>query len=335
MLGAAGAPLAVAELGDVAENAGPGAAARGLHGGEAVHGKHQGDIERHGLHKIQLQALAVGVGPLVQVALHGAVRVGDDFAVLLPGEAQDRCGVLHVFQKVQDQLLAVSPADEVDLGTLELHPVGVERGENAPESHLDAGGGGADLPCKDFSVRVAGSAQKTQTDQIGLPFEDLFDDDGVGGLGVGLVEHDAFVALHFEHGGEGHDAQGRKTHDLEIAVGGAGTLLDGVELGVADVDQNDFRHELYYITISSIMIVRNALLTGVLLLAGCGGGKLLIAGRIMVSFDPDVTEAAGARIIENNGLVRVHGSGRALRRGRPVARAPQTHPRSGKRQAVL
>ena len=49
------------------------------------------------------------------------------------------------------------------------------------------------------------------------------------------------------------------------------------------------------------MIVRTALLT-VLFLAGCGGKRALVPGRIVVGFETGMTESAGARIIENNGL---------------------------------
>ena len=36
-------------------------------------------------------------------------------------------------------------------------------------------------------------------------------------------------------------------------------------------------------------------------LCGCGG-KVLVPGRITVGFDPDVTQDAAERIVENNGL---------------------------------
>ena len=50
-----------------------------------------------------------------------------------------------------------------------------------------------------------------------------------------------------------------------------------------------------------------ALLVTALLWAGCGG-KALVPGRITVGFDPDVTQDAAERIVENNGLSPIDGN---------------------------
>ena len=63
------------------------------------------------------------------------------------------------------------------------------------------------------------------------------------------------------------------------------------------------------------MIGSTVLLACALLLGGCGGGRTLVPGRIVVSFDADVTEPAGARIIENNGLSVIGGGDCVKSRG--------------------
>ena len=121
------APLALVEDRDVAEDAGPGAAARGLHGGEALEREHGRHVEGHRLHEVEVQALAVRERPLVEVAVERAVRVVPELAVrLLPGHARDRAGIVEALEEIEDELLAVAAADEVDLGALELDELGVE-----------------------------------------------------------------------------------------------------------------------------------------------------------------------------------------------------------------
>ena len=71
-----------------------------------------------------------------------------------------------------------------------------------------------------------------------LPF-DLFDDDLVRRLRIGLIEHHTFVAGVLEHGGKRHDADGRESHHSNIAVLGASFCREGIELWIADVDQKD------------------------------------------------------------------------------------------------
>src|SRR5204863_5720170 len=103
----------------------------------------------HGLYKIQPDALAVREAPLVEIALQHAVRVVLDLAVLLPGHAGHGRRILEPLEEVQEQLLAVAAADEIDLGHLHLDELGVERREDAAERDLDLGIGRPELPGED------------------------------------------------------------------------------------------------------------------------------------------------------------------------------------------
>ncbi len=85
--------------------------------------------------------------------------------------------------------------------------------------------------------------KKAQPDQRGLLLANLLDDDLVGRFGIGLVEHHALVAGALEHRRERHDADRRKPHDADIAVGGARRCRQRIELWIADVDQED-THEM-------------------------------------------------------------------------------------------
>ena len=115
-----GAPLAFVEDRDVAEHARPRTAARGLHRREAIERQDGRNVERHRLDEIERQALAVGEGPLVEVARQRPVRVVAERAVLLlPGDASDRVGIVQALEQVDDELLAVAAADEVDFRALQ------------------------------------------------------------------------------------------------------------------------------------------------------------------------------------------------------------------------
>ena len=98
MLGTPRAPLAFVEDRNVAEHAGPGAASRGLHGREPLHREHRRHIERHRFDKIERQALAIGKGPLIEMAFHRPVRILHDLAVLGPGQPGDIGWVINSFE---------------------------------------------------------------------------------------------------------------------------------------------------------------------------------------------------------------------------------------------
>ncbi len=61
--------------------------------------------------------------------------------------------------------------------------------------------------------------------------------DLVGCFGIGLIEHHALVAGAFDHRGERHDPDRRKTHHPDIAVLGAGRGRQRIKLGVAYMDK--------------------------------------------------------------------------------------------------
>ena len=88
-------------------------------------------------------------------------------------------------------------------------------------------------------MRITRRAQETQADEIGALLANLFDDRFVGCFGIGLVEHEAFVTGAFDDGGKGHNADRRKTHDTDIAIGGALGGGQRIKLRIADVDQED------------------------------------------------------------------------------------------------
>ena len=231
-------PLAFVEDRDVAEHTGPRTAARRLHRGEAIQRQHGRDVERHRLDEVERQALAVGEGPLVEVARQRPVRVVAERAVLLlPGDAGHRVGIVQVLEQVDDELLAVAAAHEVDFRALRLDQRRVQRREHPAERQLDGGIGRAQLPREDLGVGIARGRQEAHADEIRLLPPHLVDDDGVGRVGIGLIEHRDLVAGALEHRGEGHDADRWKSHDLPPAVRGPRLPWDGVELRIANVDQ--------------------------------------------------------------------------------------------------
>ena len=233
-------PLALVEDRDVAEHAGPGTAARRLHRGEAIQRQHGRDIERHRLDEVERQALAVGEGPLVEIARQRPVRVVAERAVLfLPRDASHRVGIVQALEQIDDELLAVAPAHEVDFRALRLDQWRVQRREHAAERQLDVGIGRTQLPREDLGVGIARGRQKAHADEVRLLPPQLVDDDGVGGVGIGLIEHRDLVAGALEHRGEGHDADRRKSHDLQTAVRRPSAPWDGVKLRIANVDQED------------------------------------------------------------------------------------------------
>ncbi len=237
-------PLALVEDRDVAEHARPRTAARRLHRGEAIQRQHGRDIERHRLDEVERQALAVGKGPLVEIARQRPVRVVAEGAVLLlPGDASHRVGIVQVLEQVDDELLAVAPAHEVDFLALRLDQWRVQRREHPAERQLDVGIGRAQLPRQDLGVGIARGRQEAHADEVRLLPPQLVDDDRVRRVGIGLIEHRDLVAGALEHRGEGHDADRWKSHDLQAAVRRPRLPWDGVKLRIANVDQEG-SHEL-------------------------------------------------------------------------------------------
>ena len=104
-----------------------------------------------------------------------------------------------MIDQVEDQLLAVAAADEVDFRALLLDERGVERGEDASEGELHAGIGGANLAREDLCVGIAGGGQEAEPDQSRTLAADLVEDYVVRRLGIRLVEHHAVVTGAFEH----------------------------------------------------------------------------------------------------------------------------------------
>jgi hypothetical protein len=179
------APLALVEDGDVAEDAGPGTAPRGLHGREAVQGEHGRHVEGHRLHEVEVQALPVRDRPLVQVAGQGRLSLCRRLPWrVLPRHAQDRRGVGQVLEEVQDELLAVAPADEVHLGHLHLTSCAIEAGEDAADTRSSTSARRADLARQDLGVGVARGREEAQPDQVRLLPLDLPHDEVVGRLGL-------------------------------------------------------------------------------------------------------------------------------------------------------
>jgi hypothetical protein len=240
VLRAARAPLALVEDRDVAEDAGPGAAARGLHGREALQREDGGHVEGHRLDEVQAEALAVRERPLVEVAGQGPVVVVAEPAFrVAPGDAQDAGGIVERREQVEDELLAIPAAHEVHLGTLELDQLRVQAGEDAAKGDPDPRVRRADLARQDLRVRVAGGGEEAQPDQVRLEARDLAQDDVVGRPRVGLIEHQALVPGPLQHRRQGHDADGREAHDLDAPVPPPPLGWDGVELRIADVDEDD------------------------------------------------------------------------------------------------
>ena len=135
---AARAPLALVEDRDVAEHARPRAAARGLHGREALEREHRRHVERHRLDEVERQALAVGERPLVEVARPaGGSGCG---AACRPSPARSRrprCPGSS--SRSSRSRISCSPSPRQTKSTsghCSLTSCGVERGEDAAEGEL-------------------------------------------------------------------------------------------------------------------------------------------------------------------------------------------------------
>ena len=239
VLRSAGAPLAFVEDRDVAEHARPRTAARGLHRREPLHRQDRGHVERHRFDEVEGQALAVGERPLVESAVQRPVGVVGYRAVSCPRHPRDGLRSFQAFDEVQQKLLAVAAADEVDLRALLLDEPRVQRGEHAAEREGHRGVGGADLPREDLGVRVARGAQETEADEPRALAPDLLDDDVVRRGRIGLIEHHALMPGSLEDRRQRHDADGREAHHPHVAVRGARGGRQRVELRIADVDQED------------------------------------------------------------------------------------------------
>ena len=240
VLGTARAPLALVEDRDVAEDAGPRAAARGLHGREALARQDDRHVERHGLDEVERQTLAVRERPLVEVAVEHPRRVLAHRARrVLPRHAHHAGRIVEPLDEIEDQLLTVAAADEVHFGHLALDVLGVQRREHAAEGELDIGSGHAQLAREDLGVRIARRREKAHPDEIRLPPEHFRHDDVVRRLGIGLVEEEDLVPRALQDRGERHDADRRKPHDLKPAVLAADVSGNRVELRIADVDEHD------------------------------------------------------------------------------------------------
>src|SRR4029077_20580464 len=120
VLGTSRAPLAFIEDRDVAKYAGPRTASGGLHRREPLHREHRGHVERHRLYKIERKAFAIGERPLIQMALHWPAGVLHDLAVLRPGQSSDMGRIVEPFEEIEEQLLAISLADEIHFRTLQF-----------------------------------------------------------------------------------------------------------------------------------------------------------------------------------------------------------------------
>ena len=199
VLRTAGTPLPLVEDRNIAEDAGPGASARGLHGREPLHGQDGRHIERHGFDEVQRQALPIGKRPLIKVALHRSVGVGDHMTILRPGESRDVGQIVHTLDEIKDELLPVPAADKVYFRALVLDQLSIEADKHPSERQLHLCIGGADLASEDLRVRVAGCAEETQADEGGLPPIDFLNDDLIGCLRIRLVEHHTLVACALQH----------------------------------------------------------------------------------------------------------------------------------------
>ena len=142
-----------------------------------------------------------------------------------------------MLEQVDDELLAVTAAHEVDFLALRLDQRRVQCREHPAERQLDLGIGRAQLPREDLGVGIARGRQEAHADEVRLLPPQLVDDDGVGRVGIGLIEHRDLVAGALEHRGEGHDADRRESHDLQAAVRRPRLPWDGVELWIPNVDQ--------------------------------------------------------------------------------------------------
>lgn len=80
----------------------------------------------------------------------------------------------------------------------------------------------------------------------------------VGGLGIGLVEHDAFVTGALEHCRQRHDSDRRESHYPNVAVFGSLCRGHGVELWIANVNeenQHAFRPQPRHLFFACIGVV--------------------------------------------------------------------------------
>src|SRR6185436_5724396 len=181
-------PLSFVEDRDVAEDAWPRTATRGLHRREPLHRQYGWHIERHRLDEIERQALAVWERPLIEIPLHQPVRIVDELAVLGPSDAGNPRRVVEMLDEIEDELLAVAPADEVDFRALKLHELRVQRREDSPERQPHGFVASPDLTRENLGVRITRGRQKAQTDEIRPLSFDLADDNFIRRLRICLIE---------------------------------------------------------------------------------------------------------------------------------------------------
>jgi hypothetical protein len=165
--------------------------------------------------------------------------------------------VLRGREQIEEQLLAVSPADEIHFRTLQFDKRGIQTCKDASESQFDLRVRGANLTGQDLRIGITGGTKETEADQGRLLPVDFLNDHLVRRVGVRLIEHHTLVAGLFEYRREGHDADGRKAHDPDTAVFCACFSRKSVELWVANVDQEYAHVDLQAWNISHAVLTAN------------------------------------------------------------------------------
>src|SRR5207244_8394024 len=108
------------------------------------------------------------------------------------GNALHRAGIIEVVDEIEDELFAITAANEIHFRALLLYQGSIKAGEDAAESEFDLGVCRADFAGKNLGVRITSRAEETEADEGRLAALDFFDYEFVGRVGIGLVEHHAF-----------------------------------------------------------------------------------------------------------------------------------------------
>src|SRR5688500_5275756 len=107
------------------------------------------------------------------MSFHSPVGIVDHLTILRPGHSIDTLRIINAIEQIQQQLLAVAPADKVHFRTLQLDEPSVEAGEASAKGQFHMIIRRAYLSCENLRVGVASGTEKAQSNQRRFPFFDL------------------------------------------------------------------------------------------------------------------------------------------------------------------
>ena len=160
------APFALRQGGDIAVDAGIGAAAGGLDGAEFVQGEHRRDIQGQRLDVVDGEAGPVGVRELIQVPDERPGGVVDHLAGMPPNQGEDGAGIIQVAHVVRQQLFALPHPHAVEVGAVLEDAVRIHGGKRAADDEGNFRRRQLKLPGQTLKGRVGGRRQAGEGDDV-------------------------------------------------------------------------------------------------------------------------------------------------------------------------